>query len=193
MALNPNEIHVSPARIYIDVTPPASGTPPTWLTHTNGVPATGTEVGLTAGEAVFTWATEKADIESEQVMGIVDKFITRENAQLEFEAQERTYALIKRAFDNIGSVNDATRLGFYGGGGGTIINIQYATIALVSLRRDIAARYEVLLLYKCVCTSGMLLRYSRTTPSTYRVTFQALPDTTRSSGDQIFQFSREKA
>jgi len=192
MALTPADIHVGPANIYIGVTAPASGAPPTWLTHTNGVPATGTHVGATLGDASFTWATEKTDIEAEQSIGVIDKFISKENATLEFEAEERNYQLMKQAFDNIGSVNDGTRVGFYGGGGGTIINIQYATIVLVSARRDIANRFEVLMLYKAVCTSGMILRYSRTTPSTYRVTFQALPDTTRTTGDHIFQFSREK-
>ena len=192
MALTPSEVHVGPASLWIGTTPPASGAPPTWLTHTNGVPGTGTEVGLTLGDATFTWNTEKADIEAEQVMGVVDKFITKENATLEFEAEERTYTLLKSAFDNIGSVNDATRVGFYGGGGGSIINIQYSTLVLTSPRRDVAARYEVLVLYKAVCTSGMVLTYSRTKPSTYRVTFQGLPDTTRTPGDRIFQFSREK-
>ena len=192
MALNPAEIQVGPARIFIGVTAPASGAPPTWATHTNGIPATGTEVGLTAGEAVFTWNTEKTDIEAEQVMGVVDKFITKENATLEFEAQERTYNLLKQAFDNIGSINDVTRVGFYGGGGGTIVNIQYTTIMLTSPRKDVAGRYEVLFLYKAVNSGAMPLRYSRTAPSTYRLTFQALPDTSRTQGDQIFQFSREK-
>lgn len=170
MALQPTEIQVGPARIFIGVTPPASGAPPTWAPHTNGIPATGVEVGLTQGDSVFTWLTEKTDIESEQVMGTVDKFITKENATLEFEAQERTFNLMKAAFDNIGTVNDVTRMGFYGGGGGTIVQIQYSTIMLTSPRKDVAARYEVLFVYKAVSTGGMLLTYSRTKPSTYRMT-----------------------
>ncbi len=192
MALNPQEIHIGPARIFIGTTAPASSLPPTWLTHTNGIPATGTEVGLTLGESTFTWQTTKTGVPAEQVMGDVDMFIENEQATLSFEAQERTYAIIKQAFDNIGSVNDVTRMGFYGGGGGTIINLTYPTIVLTSPRRDVAGRYEVLMMYKAVNTSPMTLRYSRTTPSTYRLEFRGLPDTTRVAGDQIFQFSREK-
>lgn len=192
MALSPNEIHVGPANIYMGVTAPASGAPPTWMTHTNGVPGTGTHVGATMGEATFSWNTDKSEIEVEQALGTIDMYITKENATLEFEAAERNYLLMKAAFDNIGNVSDVTRTGFYGGGGGTIINIQYTTIFLSSPRKDQASKYEILVLYKCVSVAGMPIKYSRTSPSTYRVSFRCLPDTTRTTGDQIFQFSREK-
>lgn len=192
MAQDASKIHVGPARIWIGTTAPASGTPPTWATHTNGVPATGTEVGYTMGDAVFTWKGDKVDIEAEQALGVVDQFISKENAQLEFEALERTYQLMKIAFDNIGTVDDVTRTGFYGGGGGTILSIQYTTVFLSSQIRNLTNKYEVLFLYKAVSMEGIPLTFSRTKPSSYKVTLRALPDSTRSSGDQIFQFSREK-
>jgi hypothetical protein len=192
MAQDAGKIHVAPGRIFMGTTAPASGAPPTWLTHTNGVPADGTEVGFTLGDAVFTWNTEKADIEGEQALGVVDQFITKENAQLEFEAQERNYLLMKAAFDNIGSVDDGTRMGFYGGGGGTILNIQYTTVVVTSQIRNLTNKYEVLMMYKAVSMVGMPLTYSRTKPSTYKVTLRGLPLSTRTAGDQIFQFSREK-
>jgi hypothetical protein len=192
MALNAGNIHVGPARIYMGTTAPATGTPPTWATHTNGIPADGNDVGYTVNEAVFTWNTTKVDIQGEQSIGIIDQFISEENATLTFEAQERQYALLKALFDNIGSVDDVTRMGFYGGGGGTVIEIQYTTVFLSSRIRTLANKYEVLFCYKCVSVEGVPLRWSRTTPSTYAVTLRCLPDTTRDVGDQIFQFSREK-
>ena len=192
MALTANNIHVGPARVFIGTAAPASGAPPTWATHTNGIPADGEEVGYTTGNTVFTWGTEKSDIESEQALGVVDQYITKENATLEFEAQERVYKTMKIAFDNIGSVDDATRQGFYGGGGGTILNVQYTTVFLSSLRRDLAGKYEILFIYKAVSMQGMVLTYSRTTPSTYKIQLRCLPDSVRTVGDQIFQFSREK-
>lgn len=192
MAQDAAKIHVAPARIFIGTTAPATGAPPTWATHTNGVPADGTEVGFTLGDAVFTWNTDKADIEGEQALGVIDQFITKENAQLEFEAQERTYLLLKAAFDNIGSIDDGTRTGFYGGGGGTILNIQYTTVFLSSQIRNLTNKYEILFMYKTVSMSGMVLTYSRTKPSTYKITLRGLPLSTRTQGDQIFQFSREK-
>lgn len=192
MAIQPNEIHVGPANIYIGTTAPASGAPPTWATHTNGVPATGDHVGATLGEAIFTWTAEKEEITAEQVMGVLDMFITSQGGELTFEAEERNVALMQKTFDNIGTIDDVTRSGFYGGGGGTIINIQYTTIFLSSMRRDQAGKFEILFLYKCVSTAPMPLKYSRTGVSTYEVTFRCLPDTTRTEGDQIFQYSREK-
>ncbi len=192
MAQNAQNIHVGPARIWMGTTAPTTGTPPTWATHTNGVPATGTEVGFTINEATFTWNTEKQDIVAEQVLGIVDQFITAENAQLTFEAQERNYLLLKTLFDNIGSVNDVTRMGFYGGGGGSVIEIQYTTVFLSSRIRSLSNKYEVLFCYKVVSIEALPLRWGRTVPSTYAVTLRCLPDTSRDTGDQIFQFSREK-
>jgi hypothetical protein len=192
MAVNSNQIHTGPARVYIDVTAPASGTPPTWMSHTNGIPATGTDAGATLGDTVFTWTPEYTDLEAEQVMGTIDKFVSKESATIEFEAEERTYALIKRAFGNIGAVDDGTRMGFYGGGGGSILQTTYTTIFLSSPRRDLAAKYEILVAYKCINAAGIPLTYARSKPSTYKMTFQCLPDTTRSVGDMTFQFSREK-
>jgi hypothetical protein len=192
MALTPQNIHVGPARIFVGTTAPASGDPPTWAPHTNGLPASGTDVGFTVNEAVFSWTSEKADINAEQVLGIVDQFITAQNATLTFEALERNYTLLKMLFDNIGSVNDVTRMGFYGGGGGSVIEIQYTTLFLSSRIRTLTNKYEVLFLYKVVSVEAVPLRWSRTTPSSYAVTLRVLPDTTRSEGDQMFQFSREK-
>ncbi len=191
-----NQIHVGPARIFIDVTAPATapsaGTEPTWLPHLNGIPSTGVEVGATLGESVFTWTSEKTELQAEQVMGVLDMFISNQGATLTFTAEERTYQLLKHTFDNIFSVNNAQRMGFTGGGGGTILPILYTTIALTSGRRDIAGAYEVLVMYKCVSINAMPLTYSRVAPSNYAVQFRCLPDTTRTDGDQIFQFSREK-
>lgn len=192
MAQSAANIHVGPARIWIGTTAPATGLPPTWVTHTNGVPGTGTEVGYTLGDAVFTWQAEKTDIEAEQDMGIVDQFVSKETAMLEFEAQERVYQLLQVAFDNIGKVDDGTRTGFYGGGGGTVLNIQYYTVFLSSPRRDLTNKFEILFLYKTISMQGIQLTYSRTKPSTYKVQLRCLPDSTRNSGDRIFQFSREK-
>jgi hypothetical protein len=192
MAQDASKIHVGPARIWIGTTAPATGLPPTWATHTNGVPATGTEVGYTLGDAVYTWKTDKVDIEAEQSLGVVDQFISKENAMLEFEAQERTYELMKIAFDNIGSVNDGTRMGFYGGGGGTILNITYTTVFLSSQIRNLTNKYEILFMYKSVSMEGLPLTFSRVKPSTYKIQLRGLPDSVRTAGDQIFQFQREK-
>jgi hypothetical protein len=194
--LQPQEIHVGPAEVWMGVDPPATapteGTAPTWMEHDRGMPDSGTFVGATLGETVFTWTTEKTDIVAEQSMGILDKFISQQNATITFTAEERSYELMKHTFDNIFSVNDVDRMGFSGGGGGTTINIQYTTIFLSSPRKDIVGKYEILVAYKCVSINAMPLTYSRVAPATYAVQFQCLPDTTRMRGDQIFQYSREK-
>jgi len=192
MALDAQQIHTGPANIYIGITAPATGTPPTWMTHTNGVPGSGTHIGYTTDDTVFTWQTTKNDIEAEQSLGVVDQFISAEMARLEFTALQRTYELMKVAFDNIGSVNDGTRMGFYGGGGGSVIEIQYVALTLTSRIRTLTNKYEVLTVYKAVSVEGIPITFSRTKPSQYKVTLRCLPDDTRDEGDKIFQFYREK-
>src|SRR4051812_40778412 len=111
MPLDAEQIHIAPARIYVGTTAPATGDPPTWAPHTNGLPGTGVDVGFTLGDAVFSWKPVMTDVPAEQSLGIVDIFISEETAQLEFEAQQRTYELLKAAFNNIGTVDDVTRTG----------------------------------------------------------------------------------
>lgn len=192
MAQNSANIHISAGRIFIGVTPPATGAPPTWLTHTDGVPATGTEVGHTEGDSVFTYKPTKAEVVSEQALGPVDAFVTDEMAQLTFTAQERVFTTLQAALDNIGNVNDVTRMGFYAGNGASLINIFTTCVVLTSRRRDATTKFEVLVIYKAYSVEGVALTYSRTKPSTYAVTLKGLNDTTRNAGDQLFQFSREK-
>jgi hypothetical protein len=192
MALSAQNIHVGPARIWVGTTAPASGAPPTWAPHTNGIPATGTEVGYTVNEAVFTWTSEKTDIDAEQTMATVDQFISKQNCQLTFEALERNYTLLKILFDNIGNVDDVTRMGFYGGGSAATSTITYGTVFVSSAIRTLTNKYEILFMYRVVSMEAVPIRFSRTTPSSYAVTLRGMPDTTRTDGDMMFQFSREK-
>jgi len=59
MSQNPANIHIGAARLFLNVTPPATGTPPTLITHTDGVPSSGVEVGYTQDAATFTYKQNK--------------------------------------------------------------------------------------------------------------------------------------
>lgn len=190
MAQSESNIHIGAGRIWLGVTAPASGAPPTLMGHTNGVPATGTEVGHTEGNAVFTYKPTKDTIPSEQALSVVGVFTTDEMCQLTFKAQERVYQVLRAAFDSIGTVSDGSKDLFYGGGL-TITPLTQA-IMLSSARRDIAAKYEVLVIYKAVNMEGVEISYGKATRSTYQITLRGLADTTRTIGDQLFQWYREK-
>jgi hypothetical protein len=190
VAQDERNIHIGGGRIWLGVTAPASGVPPTLMGHTSGVPATGTEVGHTEGNATFTYRATKELIPSEQALGAVGAFVTDELVSLAFRAQERVYQALRAAFDAIGTVTDASKDLFFGGGQ-TISPLTQA-IMLTSPRRDVAAKWEVLVIYKAVNMEGVEIAYGKANRSTYQITLRGLADTSRVIGDQLFQWYREK-
>jgi hypothetical protein len=192
MAQNASNIHIGMARIWLGVTAPATGTPPTMLAHTDGVPATGTEAGYTQGESEFSYAQEKNEIEAEQSLNPVDVYVTTERATLTFTALEHVYNTLKTAFDNTGSVDDANKTLFYGGDASGLQSVTTQTVALTSRLRNAPTKFEVLVLYKVFNAEGIKIAYGRTSEAVYAVSLTALVDTTRNVGDRIFQWFREK-
>jgi hypothetical protein len=194
LAQNPASIQIGPARIWTGVTPPASGAIPTLMgIDADGVPTSGTEVGYTTGPATFTYKQTKNPISAEQSLNPVDVYVTSEEASLVFEAMERTYATLKIAFDNVPTVTAATYDLFYGGDSTNLSSVYTTCVVLTSRRRGGGSAFEVLVLYKCYSVDGIQLGYTRTKESSYKVTMSALIDTTRTVGDRLFQWMRQKA
>lgn len=192
MAQDPTKIHIGMARIWLGVTAPATGTPPTQLLHTDGVPATGTEAGYTEGPSTFTYRQEKQGVEAEQSLNPVDVFVTTEECMLEFTAMEHVFNTLKTAFDNIGNVDDASKTLFYAGDGNALISVTTQVVALTSRIRTATTKFEVLTIYKVYNAEGVVIPYGRTSVATYKVTLRALVDSTRNAGDRLFQWFREK-
>lgn len=191
MAFSPNRIHVGPARIFVGVTAPTSGAPPTALTHTAGVPATGTEIGLTNGDTVFTYEAKKTEIAAEQYYAGVDVFLTQESAKVTFTAQESTVIALKQSFDAIGQFSDGTGDLFYGGSGSGAFACLKQTVVLTARQRVNPAKYIIIMLYVAYPSKGLNYAFSRTKPAMNPVEFSGLADTTRTAGDAIFQFKYE--
>jgi hypothetical protein len=192
MAQDPTKIHIGAARIWLGVTPPATGTPPTLLTHADGVPSTGTEVGYTEGPSTFSYKSNKQEVEAEQSLNPVDVFIVKEECMLEFTAMEHVYNTLKTAFDNIGNVDDGSKTLFYAGDGSGLVSVTTQCVALTSRIRTAPTKFEVLTIYKVYNAEGIVIPYNRTGVATYKVTLKALVDTTRNAGDRLFQFFKEK-
>jgi hypothetical protein len=190
MALVADNVHHGPARVWLGVTNPASALPPTWMGHTAGVPATGTEVGYTEGDTIFRKGKTTVDINAEQANGPIKVLWTGEIVEAEFLAMERTYNTLRAAFDNTGTVDDVTRMGFYGGGSQATLRSQ--TVFLSSPRPDFVGKYEISVIYKAVSVTGYEAPYRKSAASTYRVILRGIFDTTRVIGDQLYQHSIEK-
>src|SRR4030095_12200100 len=192
MAQDPKNIHIGAARIFLGVTPPTTGTPPELLDHTDGVPSSGIEVGYTQDAATFTYKQNKEEVEAEQSLNPVDVFVTNEEITIEFNAMEHVYATLKTAFDNVGSVNDTEKILFYGGDGGQLVSVQTQCVALTSRLRTAPTKFEVLCIYRVYNVEGISMPYNRTAAAVYKVTLKGLTDTSRSAGDRLFQWFREK-
>lgn len=192
MAQSPTNIHIGAARIFLGVTPPATGTPPTQLGHTDGVPATGTEVGYTQDAANFTYKQNKQEVTAEQSLNPVDVFIVDELCTIDFTAMEHVYNTLKTAFDNVGTVDDVNKSLFYGGDGAGLVSVTTQCVVLTSRIRTAPTKFEVLTIYKVFNMEGIMMPYARTTPAVYKISLKGLTDTTRNAGDRLFQWFKEK-
>ena len=191
MAQNAANIHIGPARIFLGVTPPATGTPPTVVPHVDGVPTSGTEVGHTEGDSVFNYNISYDELRSEQTFGIITHFPTDEMCELKFTAMERVLEMMRMALGNIGESITGAHTLFYGGNHPNIINIRTTGVVLTARLRHDPTKFEVLMIYKAASIEGSTFQYSRTKASTMAITLSGITDTTRVAGDTMFQLKRE--
>jgi hypothetical protein len=192
MAQNPANIHIGAARIFLGVTPPVTGSPPSLTAHVDGEPTTGTEVGYTQDAASFTYKQNKQEVVAEQSLNPVDVFVVNEEISIEFTAMEHVYVTLKAAFDNVGSIDDAQKMLFFGGDGGGLVSVQTQCVVLTSRIRTAPSKFEVLTLYRVYNMEGVSIPYNRTGEAVYKITLKGLTDTSRSAGDRLFQWYREK-
>lgn len=191
MSLDPTKIHVGAARIWTGVTLPTSGTPPTYIVHTNGVPGSGTEIGLTDGDCGFTYTLKKVEITAEQSLGPVDVYSETEMVQLTFSMQEANANALKTAFDPAVGYDASSGDGFYFGGGTAVLAPGTSCIFFSSVRRDNTAKYFVGAIYKAYSKDGINFPMSRTKKGMVKVTLIGLAVLTRTAGDQMGYLRRE--
>jgi hypothetical protein len=189
LAQNAANIHVGPGRIWFGVTAPATGTPPTLMGHTAGVPATGTEVGHTNGNTVVTYSNVKSDINSEQTFGVVGTYNTGQTLEITMTLQERVAAILQKLFEGAGYATAGGYDLYFGGGP---VSVPSFTVMISSPLRTDNTKFEVFVGYKMELVSAITLTYSRTDVSMIPVTLRGVHDTSRNVGDQLYQFYREK-
>jgi len=185
MAFAPTKIHGGMSRIFSGVTVGATGTPPTYITHTDGVPGSGTELGLTQGDTNFSYQLTKKDIEAEQSLAPVDVMSVSEMAQVETTVLEHTYFTLQRAFDNVGTESVGGGYGIWFGGGTGPLAPRTECVMITARQRNAPTKFIVGVLYKCYSVEGFKLGFKRGGESVYKVTFKALADLTRNAGDQL--------
>ncbi len=202
MALTASNIRVGAGRIYLGTTPPAQGVS---LTINNGVPATGTEVGLTEGEAVFTYEVTYFEAMAEQSLASVAVFATEEAAQLEFTMKEYSQANINDFMAamvqtaNVGAAGDATSMDIHEGGrilgiaaGAGEVTLQAVTlVAPIPNTSGVDQRYTYVLLHQAYQSEAAAVRFTKAGDSLLKVTFKAIADLSRGDFGTLFQVGVE--
>jgi hypothetical protein len=140
----------------------------------------------------FIYKATKKEIVPEQSLLPVALYVDAELSQITFECLERTYNTLLRAFDNIGTVSDGSKDLFYFGNGTSIIAPFTTGVFFSSPQRTNLGKYSIGMLYNAYNPDGVKLPFTKTKPMSYKMTFTALADTTRTAGDQGGQFYIEK-
>lgn len=202
MALTAANIRVGAGRLYMGTTPPAQGVS---LTLTNGVPSTGTEVGLTEGEAIFTYEVTYFESMAEQSLASVAVFATEESAQLEFTMKEFSQANINDFLSamvqtaNVAAAGDAATtdiheggriLGIVGGAGEVTLQA-VLLVAPIPNTSGVDQRFTYVLLHQAYQSEAAAVRFTKSGDSLLKVTFKAVADLSRGDFGTLFQIGVE--
>lgn len=193
MAFDVTKVHVGAARIWTGATAAATGAPPTYATHVNGVPNQGSpiEIGLTENDCVFTYQLTKTEINAEQSLGPVDVYASDEMASLVFTMKESNANALKVAFDSSVGYDSTGGDALYFGNGTAVLAPMTTVVFFSAVRRDNPAKYWTGQLYKAYSKDGVKFPFSKTKAGTVQVTLIALADLTRTAKDQMGYLRRE--
>jgi hypothetical protein len=189
MALVAANVRVGAGKVYIGVTPASAGDA---VDLTAGVPGTGTEVGLTEGESVFTYEVTYFEIMAEQSLASVAAFASEESAQIEYTMKEYITANIIDVLGE-GLIAQSAPGGdniFEGGKLASDITLQ--SVMLVS-KVSGTAFYTYAFLYQAYQSESATLRYTKSGDTLMKVTMKGIADITRADTSTLFQLCIETA
>ncbi len=155
------------------------------------MPGSGTEIGITDGDATFTYDNTHVEISAEQELAPVDVFTSAEMGKLEMTVKEQTLNTLKQAFDNIGFDHQSAGDGVYAGGGTTVLAPKTQCVVLTSMQRNAPTKFLILVLYKVYKSTPFAMPVGKKSESKYKVTFNCLADLSRNAGDRLFQYRWE--
>lgn len=192
MALAQRQQRVGPGRLYLDVSPPATGTP---LTLTSGVPADGVEVGLTEGAAIFTFATEYVEEPIDSGLATaapVAVFARSVAASLEFTMKEYAATQLQAAMQQATLVQEegATKYDLLMFGDDPMLptEITPRSVTLVSpIPNTDPQCYTAVMLYRAYQSAPVVAEYAKSSSTLIGVTFRALADVGRGAHDRMGQ------
>ncbi len=198
----PANIIQGPADIYIDVAAPASAVPPATTNlltlDGSGQPTdTGTagfHIGLSEGPTVLSVTPKFDEIRADQHAAPIDVAFVSMETEIDIVVKEAVLQNLQKFFNSplgtytnvaAGVTNPAADFLQIGSPTSSLANLR--TLLLISPRRDVAAKFWYVLAYKAALKSAVAWAFARGTPSTWKLKFYCIADTTRVLKDQVLQ------
>jgi len=187
MALNPGKIQLGPGRIYVGVTLPTTETP---LALTSGAPATGTEVGVTEGETLFTYEVEYLEEGCEQILPAVAVFAKGQTASLEFGMKEYAAANLQAAMQQVkltANEGASPKYDLLTFGGPDAAVVCTSVVVVSAIPNTTPQRHTLAMLYSAYQSEPMKARYTAKGSTVLKATFKAIAVASRNPMDYLGQ------
>lgn len=211
----PTYIQVGPGSLWYNVTKPGdgstlqvSGTSAAQLYGPVPFTESGQFLGLTIGESTYSYRPQFVDIWPETSTAKVEKVLSGEEARAMFSVAEMTISSMALSIPvgtTSGPTNDTINAIPGGGGaqkirllkvGGLRLTVPQCIAFISANRRATVAEGPfsyVFCGYAAIAVDGFDAPFSRGRETVWRLTFEMIADTSRTLGDQLFQFAIREA
>lgn len=197
--INVPDIHQGTAYLWVNVTPPTTGT--RLLVDASGNLTQGSPIPMGAIQGATTFHSEAKleEVMIDQSTAGVDVIQTGETAYIETTLVESTLQKIAYALAHA-QYSSGTDAGLPGGAQGYeeittggLVTIPKTCVAIVSPRRNISnpGKYFVACLYSAFAKNPYSVGYTKAKETVYKVRFDGLGVMTRPIGDQVSQYYRQ--
>jgi hypothetical protein len=194
----------APMDIYLDVAAPPSAVPPVQGTNTltldaNGQPndtgASGVHLGIAMGPAVLTFTDKIARITGDQFAADVAGAFVSQRVDLDIAMKELNLANISKlsasastlTYNSLAAGITNPARDFVQIGTARSSGVRFHTLLIVGPRRDVAAKFAYVMLYRAILTSSIPFDISRKKETDLKLKFKGFSDTTRVLGDMTLQ------
>lgn len=181
-SITQSAIRAGAANLWFGVSDPGDGNA---VTLSSGEPGSGTYLGATDGDLVFTYTPTFQDIASEQLTAAHDAFMELEDATIEAQMTEFSHdnlgAAIEQATQESGTGTPTGDVTFFGGK----IQVNFGMVVATAALRDDPTKFLHIGLYRALMTSELSAPFGRASKTVASLTFKGYADQSKTAGKQV--------
>lgn len=198
MATTKAYVQIGQGDVWAGGTPPAAGSDPTdpttsalnsMLTGFTAPTSGGTAVGFTNGPTTLAFKPTYYMVETEQAFAEILVVPTAEEASVAMTMSEASRFNLSLAMGQATTHTAAGVNAIHVGGKGSVPT----NLIVVAARKTLLVGYYILSVYQAYSMDGADLNFERRKEMQNKVTLRALADTTRPTGDQLYQMAEYTA